>query len=587
MRQSFCHLNDLWGELAVEELVRCGVNSFAMSPGSRSTPLVYAVSQNKRAKSAVHFDERGAAFYALGYAKATGIPAALICTSGTAAANYFPAVMEASADHVPMIILTADRPPELRQAGANQTIDQFNLFGKYVRFQMDIPCPDERIKPEFILTTVDQAIYRAQRSPSGPVHLNFMFREPLAPTGKKVSFRIYLQSIAGWLKNSPPFTVYAPVQTALSKGAVQNISSIINESKSGIIIAGKLNAPDSKSVLILAKRIGWPVFPDIASGLRLGVKSNNVIFSYDQLLLSEKFQKFRPDTVLHFGSQPVSKRLLQFLESSSPKNYIRIANHPERHDPNHQLTLRIESDITGFCRQIIERVSRKSVSRQAVQFRPLSRIVKVTLAKILDASPNNRITEPAVARIVSKLISKEGALFLASSLPVREMDMYAATEGANVPVEYNRGVSGIDGTIASAVGYANGISKAVTLLIGDLAFLHDLNSLAFVKQSKFPITIVTINNDGGGIFSFLPVAEIGKAFEPFFGTPHGLSFEQSANQFSISYYCPQSITDFIKIYSASQKLKRSSIIEVSTERRANRLLTRQISQAIKTELDKA
>ncbi len=587
MRPSFSHLNDLWSVLAVDELVRTGVTCFVISPGSRSTPLVYAVSQNKRVVPLMHFDERGAAFYALGHAKATGIPAALICTSGTAAANYFPAIIEASQDHVPMIILTADRPPELRQTGANQTIDQFNLYGKYVRFQMDIPCPDEKIPAEFILTTIDQAVYRSFRSPAGPVHLNFMFREPLAPTGRKVSFGNYLKSIAGWLKNSSPYTEYTPCQSTLTKEALTKIEGIIDNSRFGIVIAGKLKAPDSTAVLSLSKQIGWPIFPDIASGLRLGVKNSHAISFYDMLLHSEKFQKFLPDTILHFGCQPVSKRLLQFLVSTRPRNYIRIANYPERHDPNHQVTWRFEVDITEFCRQIIERVSKKSISQHTLQIRNLSKIVNETLSKLLETAPDDRITEPTVARIISKHISKDSALFLSSSLPVRTMDIHAVPDGASVPVEYNRGVSGIDGTIASAVGYANSIRKAVTLVMGDLAFLHDLNSLALVRQSQFPLTIVIVNNDGGGIFSFLPVAKMGKSFEPFFGTPHGLSFEQSAEQFHIPYYCTQSITDFTKIYIALQKKKSSSIIEISTNRQANYKLNEQITRAIKSALDRA
>ena len=587
MRSSFSHLNDLWGDLIIEELVRTGVTCFVISPGSRSTPLVYAVSQNKQAKPIVHFDERGAAFYALGHAKATGIPAALICTSGTAAANYFPAVIEASIDHVPLIILTADRPPELRATGANQTIDQVKLYGNYVRCQMDIPCPDDNISPEFILTTIDQAVYRSLYSPAGPVHLNFMFREPLAPTGRKESFKNYLKSIAGWVKSSSPYTEYEDSHSTLSKEALNQITGIINKSKLGLIIAGKLNAQDSAAVLSLSKRIGWPIFPDIASSLRLGVKNSNVIAFYDQLLLSANLKTVQPDTVLHFGSQPVSKRLLQYLETSHPKNYIRIADFPERHDPNHQVTLRIESKVGDFCGQFIESTSKKSINKQAEQFIFLSKTVNRTLGEILDTPKNDLITEPAVSRIISKHISKDGALFLASSLPVREMDMYAVTDGAKVPVEYNRGASGIDGTIASAIGYANGCKKPVTLLIGDLAFLHDLNSLALVKQSKLPLTIVIINNDGGGIFSFLPVSEIGRAFEPYFGTPHGLSFEKSAEQFDISYHNPRSIADFTKVYSASQNKKNSSIIEVSAERYANLELSKQISQAIKTALAKA
>ncbi len=587
MRSSFSHLNELWGALAVEELVRTGVTCFVISPGSRSTPLVHAVSQNKQAKPTVHFDERGAAFYTLGYARAAGKPAAAICTSGTAAANFLPAVIEASVDHVPLIIITADRPPELRMSGANQTIDQVKLYGNYVRWQMDMPCPDEKIPPEFLLSTIDQAVYRSLRSPSGPVHLNFMFRNPLAPDGEKESFKNCLSGVAGWLNGAAPYTNYAPSHSEVSEDTLKKITDIINKSKSGIVIAGKLSSQESSKVLSLSQKIGWPVFPDIASGLRLGVQNSNVIAFFDQLLLSENLQKLQPDTVLHFGSQPVSKRLLQFLKSARPKDYIRIADHPERHDPSFQVTLRVENEITKLCQQIIDNRTKKSTNQLTERYTHLSNIVDITLTELLDSSKSDRITEPAAVRIISRHISKAGAIFLASSLPVREMDMYAVTDGPKAPVEYNRGASGIDGTIATAVGYANGIRRSVTLLIGDLAFLHDLNSLALVKQSKYPLTIVVINNDGGGIFSFLPVTEIGQAFEPFFGTPHGLSFDKSAAQFNIPYHCTKSIGDFTKVYSASQKKKSSSIIEITTDRKTNFALNKQIIQSIETALTKA
>ncbi len=592
MRTGFSHINELWGFLAVEELFRAGVTSFCISPGARSTPLVYAVSENKwaapnkRAVPVIHYDERGAAFYALGHARATGQPAAVICTSGTAAANFLPAVIEASVDHVPLIILTADRPPELRKTGANQTIDQVKIFGDYVRWQMDLPCPDEKISPEFVLTTIDQAVYRSLRSPAGPVHLNFMFREPLAPSKEKQNYKEYLKNVAGWMNKPGPYTKYVDTKAQLSDETIKEIAKLINGSKSGLMVVGKIDSKAAAPVLSLAEKIGWPVFPDIASGLRLGVKGKNIVPHFDLVLLSESFQKFKPDTVLHFGNQPVSKRLGQFLDSVRPPNYIRIAPHPERLDPHHQVTLRIESDISDFCTRAALAVTKKGKSANTEKFINLSVRVDKIVTGSLGLDKDSRITEPALTRIISQQISKSGALFLASSLPVREMDMFADSSGHSVAVEYNRGASGIDGTIASAVGYANGLKKPVTLLIGDLAFLHDLNSLALVQESRIPLIIVIINNDGGGIFSFLPVAEMGKAFEPFFGTPHGLSFQKSADQFQIDYHHPQTIAEFGKIYTDSQRKNSSVIIETTTNRQTNWDLHQKISQNIKMGLAK-
>lgn len=586
MKSEFSHLNELWGILIVDELVRTGVTCFSISPGSRSTPLTLAVSKQKQAKPVVHFDERGAAFYALGHSRATGNPAALICTSGTAAANYFPAIIEASVDSVPLLILTADRPPELRQTGANQTIDQTKLYGDYVRWQMDIPCPDEKIPPEFVLSTIDQAVYRSLRTPSGPVHLNFMFRKPLAPEKQKHNYGEYLKDVSAWMKNSGAYTKYEKVPTAPPPETIKSAAKIINSSKLGLIVAGKMSSIDAPAMSELADKTGWPVFPDIASGLRLGAKKKNVIPHFDLMLLSENTHQVSFDTVFHFGSQVVSKRLNQFLNSARPKNYVRVVNRPERLDPNHQVTNRIECQIYEFCTEVAGLVKKGTGNTITEMLFNMSSQVNQAIADLAGKNKHGRITEPAAARIISQTISKNSALFLASSLPVRAMDMFAANDAQAVKVEYNRGVSGIDGTIATAVGYANGLKKPVTLLVGDLAFLHDLNSLSLVENSQLPITIVVLNNDGGGIFSFLPVSEIGNSFEKFFGTPHGLSFEKSAEQFGINYYHPKTAVEFQRTYSNSQKKKNSSIIEITTNRKANREFQQKIAQKVKAVLSK-
>lgn len=588
MRFEFSNINELWGTLVVEELVRAGVTCFCICSGSRSTPLTLAAANNKRAITVVHFDERGAAFYALGYARATGIPAAVICTSGTAAANLIPAVVEASVDNVPMIVLSADRPPELRQTGANQTIDQVKLFGEYVRFEMDMPCPDEKIPAEFVLTSVDQGVYRAVRLDAGPVHFNFMFREPLAPENKKEDFGGNLHNLLRWGKSESQFTDYPEAQKAVSDKALRQIASVINKSKSGIIVCGKAGSRDSVAVMKLAEKIGWPVFPDIGSGLRLGVKSSSVVPYFDQVLLGCSSEKTKPDCVIHFGGQLVSKRLGEYLENVRPGNYIRVANNPRRLDPNHQVTKRLECEISIFCDSLVSKLTKKNTSALLEILSRQSSNVNKTLSDALAAGKNLRgvLSEPAVVRIISEQISKSGALFLASSLPVREMDMFASSAGINVPAEYNRGASGIDGTIASAVGYANGVKKTVTLLIGDLGFLHDLNSLALVKKSEYPVILVILNNDGGGIFSFLPVTQANKQFETYFGTPHGLSFKKSAEQFEILYYHPKTAGEFSQVYAESQKKNRCAIIEVTTNRKANWELHQNIGKAVKNALAK-
>ncbi len=582
MQTQFDNINLLWGRLIIEELIRGGVCCCSLASGSRSTPLVLGIAEqnNVKVKTTVHFDERGAAFYALGYSRATGCPAVVVCTSGTAAVNFFPAIVEASADKIPLIILTADRPSELKETAANQTINQSGLYGKFVRWQFDMPCPDEKIAPEFVLTTVAQALNRALSSPPGPVHLNCMFREPLAPTANNKDFSDYMSNLTSWLQSEKPFTTYSRPELQLSEEQLKEPVNIINETKSGLIVAGKIKATESKLVESLARRLGWSLMPDIASGLRLASGTSENLISYIDLLLAVDDALLADvDTVLQFGRQPVSKRLLNSLNSVRPKNYIQIASHPQREDPNHQVTLRLQTSIVSFCKTLEHIIQQHGTSELTETLSKQSKQIDKTLNDILDS--NDAISEPAVCRAISKQIDAGTALFLGNSLSVREMDMFAAADGNRVAVEYNRGVSGIDGTIATAVGYANGIQSPVTLVVGDLTFLHDLNSLKLARDSKQPLTIVVFNNDGGGIFSFLPVASQTENFEKFFGTSHGLSFENSAGQFGLNYFQPVSMKEFSRVYRACRKSNKSSIIEVKTKRSANFKLHQEIIAALK------
>lgn len=572
MLTEFSSLNALWTSLIVEELVRNRVDYFCLSPGFRNSPLTVSIARNKKAHSVIHYDERGAAFHALGYARATRRPAVLICTSGTAAADFMPAVIEASMDMVPLIVLTADRPPELRNTGANQTIDQVKLYGGYVRWFCDLPCPDADIEPGFVLTTVDQTVYRATRPPAGPVHINCMFREPLAPIGPKKDFARHLSGIKRWMKDQSPYTEYMYVPSAPDAETIAKATTIISEADKGIIVVGRLrNSEEQEAVKMVACHLNWPTFPDISSGLRLGVTSDNLIAYYDQVLLSNEFaESCQPLTVVHFGSIPTSKRLQQFLKKNRLSEYIMVAGHPWRYDPSHRVTMRIEADVEEFCKQLLALIEQPRANRPWLeQFTTASDIVGRILHEVID--DDDRMSEPSVSRLISQNIQQNSGLFVSNSMPIRDMDMYAAPHGSVVTVACNRGASGIDGIIASATGFACGLNKPVTLLIGDLAFLHDVNSLALLKSAAHPhpLVIVVINNDGGGLFSFLPIAQVKEAFEPFFGTPHGLSFDKAADMFGLDYCCPDSKESFISSYLSAQNENRSAIIEIKSDRAEN------------------
>ncbi|MDH4034729.1 MAG: 2-succinyl-5-enolpyruvyl-6-hydroxy-3-cyclohexene-1-carboxylic-acid synthase, partial [candidate division Zixibacteria bacterium] len=539
--------------------------------------------ENPTVSKQLFHDERAAAFHALGYARAGGKPAALICTSGTAAANYLPAVVEASMDMVPMLLLTADRPPELRDCGANQAIKQIGIFGDYTRWQFDMPCPDESIPPEFVLTTIDQAVHRATDSPCGPVHLNCMFREPFLPLESADESISDNSAITGWRAQQQPITRYEQRRSALSGDQAAEVSDIIKTAASGLLIAGRLNDRSERlAVAALAQKLGWPLLPDISSGLRLGADCETVIPYYDLLLQSTDLWKIaRPSVVVHLGGRVVSKRLSAFLKEAQFDEFLHVADHPHRQDWQHQVTRRYQCTPDSFCEALTPLVTCSSESGFQKHLRSVSKRVGKLVERIIDE--DDAPAEPGLARLISQHLPPNSGLFLANSLSIRLMDSFAdfaqySISDAPLP-GCNRGASGIDGTIASATGYAAGLDRPATLLIGDLAFLHDLNSLAIVGKLKHPLTIVLINNDGGGIFSMLPIAHKREVFEPYFAAPHGLNFAASAEQFGLSYRAPAKSEEFVQCYRDAINSTPSTLIEVKTDRNKTRELYTRILEA--------
>lgn len=572
------NLNYLWAHLIVEELIRNGADYFCIAPGSRSSALAISMAQHPKAKLITHFDERGLAFYALGHSSATGKPSVVLTTSGTAVANLFPAIVEASKKKVPLIILTADRPIELRQTGAHQTIDQVSIFGNYVRYFFDLPSPTLEIEPAFILTTLDQAVARSRGGLKGPVHLNCPFREPLTPVKTNQNFKTYIAKLKSWENSDEPYTLYAPSDTHASMQSLSQIASRIDSIKQGLIVVGKLGTPkDKEAVLKLSEKLNWPIFPDGVSGLRLGNQHKNVIHYFDQVLFTQS--RLKVDGILHFGGRITSKRFYEFLNAQELNDYIMVLNHPLRNDPFHNVTIRIQDSTAHFCQEIIKYVKPRTSNKILKMLNVFSKTIHQLVEK--EVKTDKSLSEIFVARHISKTIPKDFNLYLSNSLPIREIDMYASSEGEEVAIGSNRGASGIDGIIASAVGFAQGSSKPTTLLIGDLAFLHDLNALALLAQIKIPLQIIVLNNAGGGIFNFLPIADQKNVFEKIFALSHNLSFENTAKMFKLNYKNPKTQSSFISDYREALNSKTSTIIEINTDRQKTVQLTKSIQGKIK------
>ncbi len=553
-----------WSTLIVDELVRQGISRFCISPGSRSTPLTAAAARHEGTICGIFPDERAAAFFALGYARATAIPAVLVCTSGTAVANYFPAIVEASIDNQPMLVLSADRPFELLDTGANQTIRQQGIFGSYTRWHMELSEPSEAIPAKALLSTITEAVRKSLGTPPGPVHLNLPFREPFDP--------VALPSENSWNrepdKRTPekkPFTGFTKRHTATDKSTIEHLHGLVAEASSVLITAGNLDSDDEAGkILSLAETMNVPLYADISSGLRLREER----YPLQPLLLSERFTaSFTPDLVLHFGGKLVGKRLPAAVQKWQPRHFIVINGSPSRLNPDHNVTLQIETPPGDCALRLASRVERT--------FPDIHTLNKTSLKieEELDrwTAPEKPVNEINASRIISDQIPQGHGLFLANSMPIRDMDTFAARRSrSDVPrCIMNRGASGIDGNIATAVGFAQGTDAPVTVLIGDISFLHDINSLTLLQSQRCPVHIVVLNNNGGGIFSFLPIASEKDIFEPFFGTPQSYSIRSAAKTFGIDYQNPATNRQFIDCYAAMCRSNRSGIIEISSSRQQN------------------
>jgi 2-succinyl-5-enolpyruvyl-6-hydroxy-3-cyclohexene-1-carboxylate synthase len=590
--------------MLVEECVRCGVDTFFVAPGSRSTPLTVAAARHPRARVVLHVDERGTAFAALGHGRATGRPAGWITTSGTAVANGMPAVVEAGTDGVPMLLLTADRPPELRDTGANQTVDQVKIFGDYVRWHVDLPPPAGDVDPAYVLSTVDQAVHRSRRVPAGPVHLNCMFRKPLEPVapagapdpadGAPPRPRPDLPpAVERWRNGEGPYTTYpAP---AVGPGRDSDpLARALSQTGRGVVVVGRLDTgAEAEAVRRLARRLGWPILPDATSRLRLGpAPASPRIAHADLVLASDAFRRaYAPEAVLQVGGRYVSKRIRHYVRDADPTLHVVARPDPARIDPDRRATHHVETGVEALAGVLTERLEPTPDADWTEAWMQAESAVASALHDALPVAPPARsegggngsgpapgagaLGEAHVARLVTRHVPPAHALVAASSMPVRDVTRFASTAGEPVPVVANRGASGIDGTVATAAGVAHGRRGRATLLIGDLALAHDVSSLALLgggdaERDGAPVVVVVVNNDGGGIFHFLPIREHEDVFDPYFTTPHGRSFGPVADTYGLPYANPDTPQAFVEAYRRACQSGGAALIEVGTDREANR-----------------
>lgn len=530
--------NHVWSSLLLEELFRLGVRDIALAPGSRSAPLTMAAAAHQGFRRHLHFDERGLGFMALGLAKGSNRPVAVIMTSGTAVANLWPAVAEAQLTGVPLIILSADRPHELIDNGANQAIDQQGIFGRYPVYQQNLPSPTPTIPAAFVLSSVDQALAKQVLTP-GVVHFNCMYPEPLYPGEHYQDFSDYLAPLGDWLCSRKPWSPWQQSEpTCLPQAEWESFRQ-----QRGILVAGRITDPkQAQNAAALAEQLGWPLLADLQSQIRFD--SRNLIHM-DLALNDPEFvaELGRAEVLLQFGARLVSKRLSQFIKQHSWQDYWLVDPQPARLDPDYRLRNRLLCSASAFA-------AAHPVTTQA-PWHTLAELQHNASQQI--AAACEHFSELGVCHRLNRLI--EGQLFVGNSMPARLMDMLGETGKGPSRVMTNRGASGIDGLIATAYGFAQSIEpgsdEPTTLLLGDLSALHDLNSLALLSKASRPLVVILLNNDGGSIFRMLPVPTEGELLESYYRLPHGLGFEHAAAMFGLAYRAPTTLPEFERDYSAA------------------------------------
>jgi 2-succinyl-5-enolpyruvyl-6-hydroxy-3-cyclohexene-1-carboxylate synthase len=562
------HEQTLWAYVGAfaDELVRQGVAHAVICPGSRSTPLALMLARQENLRIWTLVDERSASFFALGLAKASGNPVALVCTSGTAAANFYPAVVEAHYARVPLLVLTADRPHELRDVGAPQAIDQVRLYGVHAKWFMDMALPEAT--PEalrYIRTVAGRAVATAQSGPAGPVHLNFPFREPLVPA--PIADVPNLERPADW--------AYVKVAQLFRDPYALAVASLVDELalvERGLIVCGPQGDKELPwAVAQLAELLGWPILADPLSGQRYG---SEVIDSYDAFLRDDLWAaQHAPEVVLRFGAMPTSKPLLLYLQRYPAARHILVDGDGGWNDPTLLTSDVIHGDARLLCLALAEALTenppRPELSAWArgwgLANQATRRVLNEHLADIVEPFEGKVFAE------LAELLPERAVLYVGNSMPVRDCDTFFPATNKNIRILANRGANGIDGVVSSALGASVASDGPLVLVIGDLSFYHDMNGLLAAKLYNLDATIILLNNDGGGIFSFLPQATGTEAarFEQLFGTPTGLDFRPAVEMYGGQFRRPATWAAFRQDVRDGIFGRGLTVIEVRTDRARN------------------
>jgi 2-succinyl-5-enolpyruvyl-6-hydroxy-3-cyclohexene-1-carboxylate synthase len=548
----------------VEKLVDMGIDHFFIAPGSRSTPIVSAIVRKKSVVN-IHLgiDERSLGYLALGYSKRTQKTCVVVVTSGTAVANLYPAVVEAFLSEIPMLIFTADRPYELRDSGANQTIFQANIFSNHINKSFDLAPPSSKISLNRYMAIFETAFLYTNVPKKGPVHINLQLREPLQNSPEPPYWadkdHFFMPKFVSSIYEKSPEKIYG------QKKLIKFITDILSF-RNGIIVVGELlPSLAQERILELSSHLNWPIFADITSNLRLE-KHHNIVHHYDIALINNSFvQKLDVDVVIKFGGRLVSKRFWQWAQNNQRARFISLGESSIRIDHIGRFThIHVEKLIDTLI-NFLKQVKTKSFAKGVIFINEEIKKINKAIDIFLDNQCNNEAF--FAARLIAQ-INKPVNLFISSSMPIRDLDQFAKPTTTSIHIYANRGASGIDGIISSAAGVAIMSSRPTILFIGDIAFLHDSNALMLLKNHE-PLLIVLMNNKGGGIFHLLPVAKDIDIVTPYCDTPHDVDLNLLCQAHGIKHEKIVDPVDFDKAIERFFFDSQTKVIEVVVERKKN------------------
>lgn len=559
-----------------EELAACGVREAVICPGSRSTPVALALWREPKIKARVIIDERSAGFFALGAGQATRTPVAVVCTSGTAAANLHPAVCEASEAAVPLIVLTADRPPELRDIGAGQTIDQLKLYGSSVRWFCEVGTHDADDAGLLHYRSVACRAYAAAAGDPrpGPVHLNLPWRDPLGPEPRPQDVTATAKLALTGREGRPLTTVASPPPPAPAGELVDALADRIEAAARGVIVAGRMQADGApEAIAALARAAGYPILADPLSQLRFGAHDRGLVVSAYEPIARLRPPELEPELVLRFGDLPTCKPLRLWLADLHDAAQIVVDPLSGWYEPSRIAGAIIRAAEAPLAQALAARTFGNRDDGWARAWLDADRAAAGALDSELAA--RQELSEPAIHAALAELYADGDLVYTASSMPVRDQEAFARSAEADVLFLANRGANGIDGLVSSGIGAAAASGRPAWIVTGDLGLFHDMNALASLRHVATPVRIVVLNNDGGGIFEFLPQAQQldRDEFEALLGTPAGLDLGRVAALYGLEHHRIATASELERAAAAG-----TALIEVVVDRRANRDLHSRLNE---------